>query len=205
MQHVLAVQLRDATHLQFRARTPGSPSVGPSRAVGETPTCGLRVPRNRLHGLRLSMPWFIKAFIRSSLIWFALGTVLGVAMAAHPAWVAYRPAHAHMNVVGFLTMMLFGVGYQLLPRLFGHALHSTRLAVAHWWLANTGLGAMVAGFFVMPHDVRASIPITTTGGVLFSLGALAFVYNMWRTFDAADARHRARAANAGRELTTLQD
>jgi cbb3-type cytochrome oxidase subunit 1 len=39
-------------------------------------------------------------------------------MAIHPPWVIYRPAHAHMNVVGFLTMMVFGVGYQLLPRLF---------------------------------------------------------------------------------------
>jgi len=31
-----------------------------------------------------------------------------------------------MNVVGFLTMLVFGVGYQLLPRLFGHPLHSQR-------------------------------------------------------------------------------
>ena len=77
------------------------------------------------------MEWFVKAFIRASLAWFALGIALGLVMAANPPWVAYRPAHAHMNVVGFLTMMVFGVGYQLLPRLFGHALYSRKLAIAH--------------------------------------------------------------------------
>jgi heme/copper-type cytochrome/quinol oxidase subunit 1 len=77
------------------------------------------------------MEWFVKAFIRASLVWFTMGIALGLAMAVHPAWVVYRPAHAHMNVVGFITMMIFGIGYQLLPRLFGHQLQSRALAIAH--------------------------------------------------------------------------
>jgi cbb3-type cytochrome oxidase subunit 1 len=139
------------------------------------------------------MDWFVKAFVRASLVWFTVGIGLGLAMAAHPEWVVYRPAHGHMNVVGFITMMVFGVGYQLLPRLFGHPLHSRRIAVAHWWLANLGLAGMVAGFILAPHIGASSAPVTATGGLLFSVGAFAFVYNMWRTFDAADARARARA------------
>lgn len=142
------------------------------------------------------MEWFVKAFIRASLAWFALGITLGLVIAAYPPWVAYRPAHAHMTVVGFLTMMVFGVGYQLLPRLFGHALHSRGLAVAHWWLSNVGLAGMVTGFFLQPHIGSGSAPVTATGGLLFSLGALGFVYNMWRTFNMADARARARAMAA---------
>lgn len=139
------------------------------------------------------MDWFVKAFIRASLGWFALGVLLGIALAAYPPWVIYRPAHAHMNVVGFLTMMVFGVGYQLLPRLFGHPLYSRRMAVAHWWLANSGLGGMVAGFVMQPHIGRTGSTIVAVGGVLFSLGALGFVFNMWRTFNLADARARSRA------------
>jgi cbb3-type cytochrome oxidase subunit 1 len=139
------------------------------------------------------MDWFVKAFIRASLAWFALGILAGIAMAAYPPWVVYRPAHAHMNVVGFLTMMVFGVGYQLLPRLFGHPLFSRRLAVAHWWLANTGLGGMVTGFVLQPHLGRMGSTIVAIGGVLFSTGALGFVWNMWRTFSLADARVRERA------------
>lgn len=153
------------------------------------------------------MDWFVKAFIRASLVWFALGIMTGLAMAMQPAWVVYRPAHAHMVVAGFITMMVFGVGYQLLPRLFGFALHSRRLAIAHWWLGNIGLGGMVVGFFATPHiGVRAAW-VTASGGVLFATGALAFVYNLWRTFDKADARQRARIVSALNEkgLPTIQN
>ena len=144
------------------------------------------------------MDWFIKAFIRASLLWFAAGIVLGVGMALEPAWVVYRPAHAHMNVVGFLTMLVFGVGYQLLPRLFGHPLWSTRLAVAHLFLANAGLALMVLGFLGVGHG-----GVVATGGLLFAAGALCWVLNLWRTFDLADARQRARQAAGTRDLPTV--
>lgn len=149
------------------------------------------------------MEWFIKAFIRSSLVWFAAGIVLGVAIAMHPPWIVYRPAHAHMNVVGFLTMLVFGVGYQLLPRLFGHPLHSQRLAIAHLFCANLGLAALVLGFLIQPSTGAGARWVTATGGVLYALGAMLWVYNLWRTFDAADARQRAREQGDHKQLPTL--
>lgn len=151
------------------------------------------------------MEWFIKAFIRSSLLWFAAGIVLGVAIAIEPRWIVYRPAHAHMNVVGFLTMLVFGVGYQLLPRLFGHPLHSRRLAVAHLYLANVGLAGLVLGFLIRPHTDLDSRWLTATGGALFALGALLWVWNLWHTFDAADARQRERARANAKELPAVGD
>ena len=153
------------------------------------------------------MDWYVKAFIRASLVWFALGITLGLAMAIHPVWVIYRPAHAHMNVVGFITMMVFGVGYQLLPRLFGYKLHSRTLAVTHWWLANVGLALMVAGFMLGPHIGVRSAPVTASGGLLFATGAFAFVYNLWQTFNAADARHGPASGPSSptRTLRTLDE
>jgi cbb3-type cytochrome oxidase subunit 1 len=136
------------------------------------------------------MDWFAKAFIRASLLWFVAGITLGLAMAIHPAWVVYRPAHAHMNLVGFVVMMIFGVGYQILPRFFGHPIHSRALAVAHIWLANVGLAGMVAGFFLAPNIGEKSIPVTAGGGILWAIGAYGFAYNMWRTFDAAERRRK---------------
>ena len=139
------------------------------------------------------MDWYVKAFIRASLVWFTTGITLGLAMAVHPAWVIYRPAHAHMNLVGFVVMMIFGVGYQMLPRFFGHPLHSRWLARAHVWLANLGLAGLVGGFLLAPHIGAASVPVTVVGGSLWAVGAYGFVYNMWRTFDAADRRRQLNA------------
>lgn len=149
------------------------------------------------------MEWFIKAFIRASLLWFAGGVVLGVSIAIHPQWIVYMPAHAHMNVVGFLTMLVFGVGYQLLPRLFGHPLHSQRLAVAHLFAANLGLAGLVLGFLVRVRSESAARWLIASGGALFTLGALFWVYNLWRTFDAAAARQRARARSEQKQLPTV--
>jgi cbb3-type cytochrome oxidase subunit 1 len=146
--------------------------------------------------------WFIKAFIRASLLWFAAGIALGVGIVVQPRWIFYRPAHAHLNVAGFLTMLVFGVGYQLLPRLFGHALYSQRLAVAHLFLANIGLGGLVAGFLVGPHAPVAGRWISGSGGVLFAAGAVCWVWNLWHTFDAAAARQRERE-RSGPRLPTL--
>ena len=151
------------------------------------------------------MEWFIKAFIRASLLWFAAGIALGVGIAVYPQWIIYRPAHAHMNVVGFLTMLVFGVGYQLLPRLFGHPLYSQRLAVAHLFLANIGLGGLVVGFLVQPHSGFAGRCVTGTGGGLFALGAVFWVWNLWHTFDAADTRQSGRAHSGQRQLPTLEE
>jgi cbb3-type cytochrome oxidase subunit 1 len=136
------------------------------------------------------MEWYIKAFIRASLLWFAAGILLGLGMAIEPSWIVYRPAHAHMNVVGFLTMLVFGVGYQLLPRLFGHPLYSDRLAIAHLYLANIGLLGMVAGFVWEVHSVVTGHWILVGGGAVFTLGVACWIWNLWRTFDAADARRR---------------
>lgn len=149
------------------------------------------------------MDWFIKAFIRASLLWFAVGIALGVAMVAEPSWAIYRPAHAHMNVAGFLTMLVFGVGYQLLPRLFGHPLASARLAIAHLYLANAGLIALVAGFFVAPSNPEAARWTEVAGGTLYAIGVVAWVVNLWRTFDAADSRAREREQQGARQLPTI--
>ncbi len=53
------------------------------------------------------MDWFVNAFLKASLAWLAAGVSLGVAMAVHPAWAIYRAAHLHMNLLGFVAMMIF--------------------------------------------------------------------------------------------------
>ncbi|MGK2962220.1 MAG: hypothetical protein ACSLFK_08750 [Gemmatimonadaceae bacterium] len=134
------------------------------------------------------MEWFVKAFVKASLTWLALGVTLGVAMAAHPAWAVYRPAHMHMVLLGFVTMMISGVAYHVIPRFAGFPLHSRRAAAAQWWVSNAGLAIMVAGFFVRPNEFQLGTVILATGGVLAASGAYTFVYNLWRTIDGPRAR-----------------
>jgi cbb3-type cytochrome oxidase subunit 1 len=99
---------------------------------------------------------FILRFIRSSLFWLAVGVLLGVALALWPQLLLYRAAHMHANLLGFVSMMIFGVAYHVLPRFVGRPLYSRRLAEVHLWIANAGLALLVGGWMLRPHMVIAA-------------------------------------------------
>lgn len=132
------------------------------------------------------MNWFARAFFKASLAWLGMGVTLGLCMAVHPAWIVYRPAHVHMNLLGFVTMMIYGVAYHVIPRFTGHPLYSLRLAGWHWWISNSGLVLFVLGFLVAPHPGMPAAALLGVGGSLSALGAYSFIYNVWRTLDAPD-------------------
>lgn len=129
------------------------------------------------------MEWFVRAFLKASLVWLALGVTLGVAMAAHPLWTVYVAAHMHMVMLGFVTMMIYGVAYHVIPRFTGHMLHSARAAGLHWWVSNVGLAMMVCGFVARVLHPGAGTIVLAAGGTLSAAGAYTFVYVIWRTVD----------------------
>ena len=145
------------------------------------------------------MTWFVKAFLKASLAWLALGVSAGVAMAVHPVWTVYRLAHVHVLLLGFVAMMIFGVAYHVIPRFVGFPLHRPALAGAHWWLANVGLLFTAGGFVVRVLAPTVGTVVLATGGALSAIGAYVFVYLMWRTIDGP-AQMRAAAERAARAV-----
>jgi len=145
------------------------------------------------------MDRFVTAFLKASLVWLGLGVSAGVAIAVHPQWAVYRAAHLHMNLLGFVAMMIFGVALHVMPRFTGHPLYSRRLAVVQWWLANGGLAMFVAGFVLRPH-VALGMPVRillAAGGTMSAASAYAFIYNLWRTIDGkAPSRASVRGTSA---------
>lgn len=139
------------------------------------------------------MDWFAKAFIQASLFWLAAGVTLGVAMAIHPTWTVYRPIHMHMTLLGFVTMMIYGVGYHVLPRFVGKRLRTRLLPAIHVWVSNIGLALMSVGFGLRISG-KVSQPTATwvlgTGGVLSALGAYLFVYTLVWTMNSKVVRPR---------------
>ncbi|RMF82954.1 MAG: hypothetical protein D6739_07965, partial [Nitrospirae bacterium] len=86
-----------------------------------------------------------RAFIYASLLYLVLGGCLGVAMGADPeGWMAYRFAHVHLLLLGFMAMMVYGVGYFILPRFNAVPLAWPQLVPAQLVTANVGLLGMVA-------------------------------------------------------------
>jgi len=142
------------------------------------------------------MDWFSKAFLKSSLCWFGVGVTLGAVMASWPPAVVYRTVHFHLNLLGFVSMMIFGVAYHVIPRFVGHPLHNRRLAEVHWWLANLGLLLLAAGFGLVPAMGARAVMVQGAGGMLSALGAYCFIYNMWRTLDGRAVTRRIHASGS---------
>ena len=131
------------------------------------------------------MDSYVIAFIRSSLVWLALGVILGLWMVFDPQAIVYRAAHMHANLLGFVSMMIFGVAYHVIPRFAGRPLFSTGIARVHVWLANIGLASMVSGFMLRVGQVGAGSLVLRTGALASALGIAFFITNIWKTVGPA--------------------
>ena len=90
------------------------------------------------------MDRFTKGFVLASLVYFFLAAVLGIWMGAAETgeWVHF--AHVHFNLLGFMAMMIYGVGYFILPRFNAKTLKWPQWVGYHFFIANLGLLGMAA-------------------------------------------------------------
>ena len=81
-----------------------------------------------------------RAFIYASLLYLALGALLGLGVGVAPeTFLAWRFVHVHLLLLGFMAMMVYGVGYFILPRFNVTTLRWPHLLPVHFWTANLGL------------------------------------------------------------------
>jgi cbb3-type cytochrome oxidase subunit 1 len=123
-------------------------------------------------------------------------------MALWPSLAAFRTAHLHVALLGFVAQMIYGVALHVIPRFVGQPLLYPRLGGAQFLLAESGLVLMVAGFSLRIAGITIAPTLLATGGLLSAAAAACFVVNLWRTMDAATDRERQTraAAQAGRVM-----
>jgi cbb3-type cytochrome oxidase subunit 1 len=120
------------------------------------------------------MHWRNRAFVLLALVYALLGGLLGIVWQAAPgALPGHVPRlHGHLMLLGFITMMIYGVGLHVLPRFSGRALYSERLATAQFYLANLGLWLLAAGWLVL----RPALALA--GGILSFAAMGLFAVNI---------------------------
>ncbi|MDI6764083.1 MAG: hypothetical protein QME83_13780 [Thermodesulfobacteriota bacterium] len=126
------------------------------------------------------MDKYAKTFVKASLIYFGIGAITGVCMVLWPdTRFTVTRVHTHINLLGFMAMMVYGVGYHILPRFMGRPVYSHRLGNIQVWLANiTLIGLSISWIFE-----------ATQGGfwhtlvILFGIGQgvsiFLFIINLW--------------------------
>jgi len=134
------------------------------------------------------MDRYVKNFIIMSIVYLAAASVIGIGMMLEPMFQKYRFVHSHFMLIGWVSMMIYGVGYHILPRFAGKLLKNTALAELQFWVANIGLIGMVVFYTLMagaPGN-RAYGLMAGISGALEVFSSLLFFYNMYSVLFAGE-------------------
>jgi cbb3-type cytochrome oxidase subunit 1 len=124
-------------------------------------------------------------FLKVGMAYFILGTLLGTLLAVpftrdllykEVPGAQWRLAHTHLNLAGFVIMIIFGIAYHILPRFAGKPLRSEAWASAHFWIAASATAGMAIGFIV-----PAAAILLWAGSVAQFFGIVLGVVNLWLT------------------------
>ena len=121
-------------------------------------------------------------FTGISIIYLLVGCPLGIFFLLRPDYIPYmRPVHVHINLIGFISIMIFGVSYHMFPRFTGKPLYSVPLGSIQFWLANIGLVGMVVSWWSFERGRTAHQYSLLTFGALEAVAAALYIYNCWKT------------------------
>ncbi|MBI5971549.1 MAG: hypothetical protein HY884_10400 [Deltaproteobacteria bacterium] len=124
-------------------------------------------------------------FIRCAIIYFLISIIMGLYMSVAGPVYPYMPIHVHFNLLGWMCMMIYGVGYHILPRFSGRPLWSERLSYLQLLLANVGLVGMAIGWVVRGNGGGSAVLLAFA--LLEGASIVFFALNMFLTIKAAPA------------------
>lgn len=84
--------------------------------------------------------------LTTALLWLAAAGLVGFLLGLGLLPYTWRPTHAHMNLLGFVGLMIYGVAYHALPRFRGVVFRRPGVALFQVALANLALLGMVLGW-----------------------------------------------------------
>ncbi len=118
-------------------------------------------------------------FLKIAVVYFVIGAVVGLYMGI-TATFTQAPVHAHLNLLGWVSLAVIGLIYHVWP-----AAGETRLARAHFWLHNLGLPVFMVGLVMVLAGNQAIIPVVAISASVVLLGIVLFAVNLFRTLPAA--------------------
>lgn len=90
------------------------------------------------------MERYPRLFIQTALIYLLIGVILGVVIGTDPMLaVRFRFVHIHLNLLGFMVMIIAGVAYHVLPRFTARTMPWPAGVKYHFYLQNIGLLGML--------------------------------------------------------------
>src|SRR5574343_681708 len=112
------------------------------------------------------------AWLKLAVVYFILGVGLGLHMAKSGNHGMY-PVHAHINLLGWVSMALFALIGRRFPAVAG-----STLGKAHFWLYNLALPVNMAILFMYLGGNEAIEPVIGMASMALGLSILLFALNV---------------------------
>ena len=113
-------------------------------------------------------------FMLAAILFVVIGMVLGLYMGPSQD-VTLVPVHVHLNLLGWVTMMLFGLYYR------SDAAAAAR-PIAHWqfWIAFVGMILFAVGLAALQFGNQSMEIVLIIGGVMSLISMLIFAWVVWQ-------------------------
>lgn len=113
-------------------------------------------------------------FLRLAVLYFVAGVALGIGMAASHDH-SLHPVHAHLNLLGWVSLSLFGLFYRAFP-----AAAASKLALAHFWIYVPAHLLQMVLLTMLYLGNQAIEPALGLASGLVGVGMLCFAMVAWQ-------------------------
>jgi len=105
-----------------------------------------------------------QGFLKIAVVYLFLGALLGITMGIAQSFTLV-PVHAHLLLLGWVSLALAGIVYHLYP-----LAAQTRLARIHFWLHNVGLPVFMVGLGLMLTGRHELMPLVAGSALVVLVG-----------------------------------
>ncbi len=116
---------------------------------------------------------------RLAVLFVIVGIAMGIGMAASQNH-AIMPAHAHLNLLGWVSLFLFGIYYERRP-----GLDASRLALIQVSLWSVGTVVLTVAVAAIHLGYTAADPIAAIASLVVFAAMLLFAYFVFRPVPSA--------------------
>jgi hypothetical protein len=113
-------------------------------------------------------------FFRLAVLYLIAGVTLGIVMAASNDHSMF-PLHAHINLLGWVSMMLFAFFYRAVP-----AAAESKLAKAHFWIYVPAHFVQMLMLGALLHGNAAVEPALAVASILVAVAIVCFATLVWK-------------------------
>jgi hypothetical protein len=131
-------------------------------------------------------------FLKIAAVYLCVGVLLGMTMGIIHDF-RLTSVHAHINLLGWVSMALFGLIYHFYP-----AAANTKLAKTHFWLHNIGVPVMQLSIALQLTVSEGFLPVTIISSLVVVVGVILFMTNILKNVgSSASAASSSSKRNVG--------